>query len=107
VFSYSMSESEWEKLVNKELLSAKRETVSAWRCYRNGRVSMLPKVNASFGIDSESVIVGKRSISARKLTPLMLEAASRSGRALTRVFCEYPGSNESFRFSTIYDEPSR
>lgn len=103
VFSYSMEEKDWKRLVNRELFQVSRSTVSAWRCFSNGRVSMINSVNAYFGITVESTVVARRSIELRKLTPKMLESCQRNGKALTRVICKYPGSTEVFVFETPFD----
>ena len=103
-FDYNMSAADFDRLVNRELLCVHRNAVSAWRCMKNARVSLIGIVNASYGLDDDSVFVAQRSIEARKFTPLMLEKAEKSGKALTAIICEYPGSKEKYVFQTCFDK---
>jgi hypothetical protein len=98
----TLTEREWNSLVNREKRRAHRDTISLWRCAECGRMPPSHSLN-SFGIESMDQIKAIQwCIDNRKVTPDILEEIKKDGGRITAAI-SIPENPHKVRFQTIWD----
>lgn len=100
LFRLGMEEREFRTLVLRELRQVSRDTISAWRCLENGRMTPLKRVNMLFGLTDTVVKCGERRIAERLFSPMALEKAIKNGTELTNLM------GKEVIVSTMFDKMS-